>query len=124
MEAALFSEDHMSKEFRRELFRIYNDVNKDIYGFGVVSLRIVFVEDMIVFRTQHNRVRALQALEERDPGLKRAVDYALFLEFKKRFAEWLGRETDLDVTSILRDYDPETQTAVTVVCTSNGGGRA
>lgn len=124
MEAALFSEDHTSKEFRRELFRIYNDVNKDIYGFGVVSLRIVFVEDMIVFRTQHNRVRALQVLEERDRALKQEVDYALFLEFKKRFLDRLVRETDLDVASILRDYDSATQTAVTVVCVSEEGGRS
>lgn len=112
----MFSDYHMSKEFRRRLFQIYNGVNQDIYGFGVMKLRIAFVEDMVLFRTTHNRVRALQALETCAPELKRSVDYELFSEFKRRIAIRLANETDLVVSSILRDYDPTTETAVTVVC--------
>lgn len=118
----MFTEERTSKEFRRKLFKLYNAVNQDIYGFGVMKLRIVFIEDMIVFRTKHNRVRALQALEACNPALKHSVDYALFMEFKKRLAGLLLSETDLHVTSILRDYDPSTETAVTVVCVGEGDG--
>lgn len=117
----VFSDYHMSKEFRRKLFQLYNGVNQDLYGFGVMKLRIVFVEDMIVFRTKHNRVRALQALERCAPELKQSVDYALFSEFKRMFSLRLATETDLAVTSMLRDYDPKTETAVTVVCVADDG---
>ena len=118
----MFAERYTSNEFRRKLFRLYNGVNQDVYGFGVMRLRIVFVEDMIVFRTKHNRVRALQTLEQSDPSLKRSVDYALFMEFKRRFARAMAEETDLDVECILRDYDPATETAVTVVCVRTEAG--
>jgi 5-carboxymethyl-2-hydroxymuconate isomerase len=114
----MFTDAHTSKEFRRELFKIYNAVNNDIYGYGVVSLRIVFVEDMIIFRVKHNRVHVLQVLEGREPFLKQSVDFALFLAFKECFAEKLRAETDLNVNCILRDYDPVTHTAITVVCVS------
>ena len=120
----MLSEVHTSKEFRRKLSRIYNDVNQDIYGFGVIRLSIFFVDDMVIFRTKHNRVRALQALETCNAELKQSVDYALFLEFKRRFLQCLIAETDLLVTSVLRDYDPGTEIAVTVVCVDEVAGGA
>ncbi|MCH3971295.1 MAG: DUF2294 domain-containing protein [Oscillospiraceae bacterium] len=107
---------YTTQEFKRKLFKIYNSVNQEIYGFGVNELRIAFVDDMIIFRTRHNRVRALQVLENDYKDLKQSVDYALFLEFKKRLRRQLQEQTDMHVGSLLRDYDAKRETAITVVC--------
>ena len=49
-------------EFKKQLFKVYNDINKEIYGFGVIELKINILDDMIVFITRHNRVHALVAV--------------------------------------------------------------
>lgn len=102
-------------DIRKKLFRIYNDVNKDIYGSGVIELKINVTSDMIFFYTRHNRVQALKVLEDRYLLLKQSVDYALFTEFKLRLGEKLKEQMGIIPKSILRDYDPDAMIAVTIV---------
>jgi len=106
-------------EFKKQLFKLYNDVNKEIYGFGVVELKITITEGMIIFRTKHNRVPALLAIEERYAQLKQSVDQALFMEFKLRLKKKLEEKTDIVPHAMLRDYDSAYQTAITVVILSD-----
>lgn len=101
-------------ELKKQLFRIYNEVNKEIYGFGVVELKISITDDMILFKTRHNRVPALQAIEEHYAQLKQSVDQALFAEFKRRLKKQLEEKADIHPLAMLRDYDSAHQTAVTV----------
>lgn len=102
-------------ELKKSLFRIYNDVNKEIYGFGVVELKINSNNDMIMFFTRHNRVQALKVLEDRYFILKQSVDHALFQEFKLRLGEKLKDQLGLQPKALLRDYDPDSKIAVTIV---------
>ena len=102
-------------EFKKQLFKVYNDINKEIYGFGVIELKINILDDMIVFITRHNRVHALVILEENYCQLKEAVDKALFTEFKSRLRKVLKENMGIDPQAILRDYDPDYKVAATIV---------
>lgn len=102
-------------ELKKSLFRIYNDVNKEIYGSGVVELRVNITGEFIMFFTRHNRVQALKALEDRYFVLKQSVDHALFQEFKLRLGEKLKDQLGLRPSALLRDYDPDSRIAVTIV---------
>lgn len=100
---------------KKSLFKIYNEVNKEIYGSGVIELRINITNEMIMFITRHNRVQALKTLEERYFHLKQSVDHALFQEFKIHLSAKLKDQLDIIPKAILRDYDPDSMIAVTIV---------
>lgn len=110
--------ENSNTEYKRKLFQLYNAVNKEIYGYGVTELKVSCLEDMIIFRTRHNRVHALQILEEHYALLKQSVDQALFSEFKRMLHEKLEEEMGLHVAGMLRDYDTNIRTAMTVVILS------
>ena len=104
-----------NKELRKKLSSIYNEVNKNIYGFGVVEIKIKLTSDSITFIAKHNRVQALKVLEKRYFVLKQSVDHALFQEFKLLLKEKLISELELYPETILRDYETDSQIAFTVV---------
>ncbi|WP_151737122.1 Na-translocating system protein MpsC family protein [Paenibacillus tengchongensis] len=110
-----------SNEYKKKLSRCYNEVHKELYGVGVTQLRIEPVSGtMIMFLVKHQRVPALRALEDHYPELKQSVDAALHQEFKRRIRARLAEELELEVTGVLRDYDPETGWACTVVMSEAG----
>ncbi|MCH1640406.1 Na-translocating system protein MpsC family protein [Paenibacillus timonensis] len=102
-------------EFKKLLSRYYNEVNKEIYGFGVNQLKISIEDNVIHVLVKHQRIVALTALELRHASTKLAVDHALHSEFKLRFLQKMEAKTDFKVVSILRDYDPSTEWASTLV---------
>lgn len=113
-----------SNEFKKRLSRCYNEVHKELYGVGVTQLKIDAAgEAMIMFLVKHQRVTALRALEEHYPELKQSVDAALHQEFKQRIQRKLADELDLPVTGVLRDYDPGTNWACTIVISEAGSGQ-
>jgi len=103
----------------KQLTRCYNETNKEIYGFGVTQLKVAANDGILSFYVKHQRVAALKALEARYELMKQAVDYALHTEFKIRFRKRLEEVLGLKASAILRDYDPITEWAVTVVMTEN-----
>ncbi|MRN56417.1 DUF2294 family protein [Paenibacillus sp. LC-T2] len=112
-----------SNEIKKKLSRCYNEVHKELYGVGVTQLKIDAVnETMIMFLVKHQRVTALRALEEHYPELKQSVDAALHQEFKRRIQKKLSEEMNLPVTGVLRDYDPQTAWACTLVITDAENG--
>lgn len=110
-----------SNEYKKKLSRCYNEVHKELYGVGVNQLRLEAANDtMIMFLVKHQRVAALRALEEYYPELKQSVDAALHQEFKRRIQKKLAEELELPVAGVLRDYDPQTAWACTVVICDTG----
>ncbi|MNB87931.1 hypothetical protein D3C75_349360 [compost metagenome] len=110
-----------SNEYKKKLSRCYNEVHKELYGVGVTQLRLEAAnETMIMFLVKHQRVAALRALEEHYPELKQSVDAALHQEFKRRIQKKLAEELELPVAGVLRDYDPQTAWACTVVICDTG----
>ncbi|MBW4082780.1 Na-translocating system protein MpsC family protein [Paenibacillus sp. S150] len=113
-----------SNDYKKRLSRCYNEVHKELYGVGVTQLKIDAAgESMLMFLVKHQRVTALKALEERYPELKQSVDAALHQEFKRRIQQKLTDELNLPVTGVLRDYDPGTNWACTIVISEAVAGQ-
>lgn len=113
-----------SNEHKKKLSRCYNEVHKELYGVGVNQLKIEAAnETMLMFLVKHQRVAALRALEEHYPELKQSVDAALHQEFKRRIQKKLSVELELPVAGVLRDYDPQTAWACTVIICESGSAQ-
>ena len=104
---------------KKQLFEIYNDVNKMVYGFGTSESKIFFVDNMIVFSVHHNRVPCLMALEENYLVLKETVDAAIMNVFKEKVSQALEERLGPRTKAVLRDYAYGCLTAVTVVILDN-----
>ena len=105
----------LSQSTKKELFEVYNQVNKDIYGYGTTELKVHIVDSMIVFTVHHKRVPCLQAIEKEYRTVKENADAAIMKVFKKELARRLRERFGAEILSVLRDYDYETMTAVTVI---------
>ncbi|MFB5266860.1 DUF2294 domain-containing protein [Paenibacillus enshidis] len=102
-----------SNESKKRLYRIYNDISKDLFGFGTTLLRATVEDNLITLVAKHRRSPRSVALEGEAPGLKLEVDFRMSLLYKKRLREKLEQELGLDIEVLLRDYDTGTQWAVT-----------
>ncbi|TQR34985.1 DUF2294 domain-containing protein [Brevibacillus brevis] len=104
-----------SNETRKKLSAIYNEIAKELFGFGTTLLRVTLENQMITFQAKHRRSPRSQALEGEAPALKLEVDFRMSLLYKKRLRERLEEEMGLPLEAVLRDYDAPTQWAITNV---------
>lgn len=100
---------------KKELFEIYNEVNKAVYGFGTSESKIFFEDNMIIFSAHHNRVPCLMALEDDYLVLKETVDAAIMKVFKERLSRRLEEVLHIRPKAVLRDYAFDCLIAITVV---------
>ncbi|GGG88762.1 MULTISPECIES: Na-translocating system protein MpsC family protein [Paenibacillus] len=104
-----------SNENRKKLSHIYNEVAKELFGFGTTMLKVSMNHQMITIQAKHRRSPRSSALEGEVPSLKHEVDYHMSSIYKKKVRERLEQELGLDIEAVLRDYDPTTQWAITNV---------
>ncbi|MFZ4452595.1 Na-translocating system protein MpsC family protein [Salibacterium aidingense] len=104
-----------SKSQRQQIARLYNKVNQEMYGIGVRKQKVEMMEDKIVIFGQHQRVPALSVIDQKNPPLSLSVDTTLIEEFKSRLKKQLESELELQVKTILKDFDPETEEAAAVI---------
>ncbi|TLS38933.1 Na-translocating system protein MpsC family protein [Pseudalkalibacillus caeni] len=100
---------------KKNLAQLYNRVNQEIYGVGVKKQRIEFIENKALIFAQHKRVQALQMLSHHFHSLTISVDSALIVEFKSMLKEQIEETLQLNVKTILKDYDPITEDACTII---------
>ncbi len=102
-----------STENRKKMCQIYNELSKELFGFGTTLLRVTVDQRVITFHAKHRRSPRSTALEGEAPELKQEVDFRMSLLFKKKFKERLEDEMGLNIEVLLRDYDAPTQWAFT-----------
>lgn len=100
---------------KQEILRLYNAVNQDMWRVGVRQQRVDVLNDRIVIVAEHERVPALALLDVDHRPLTRMVDGALIDENKRRLKAALGEALGLSIRAVLKDYDPDTQLAATVI---------
>jgi hypothetical protein len=100
-------------ETKKQLSHFYNDVSKDLFGFGTTFLKVTIDKNVITFHAKHRRALRSAALEGEVPNLKQEVDFHMSLLFKKTLKRKLENETDWEIEAVLRDYDSPTQLAFT-----------
>lgn len=102
-------------DLKQEIMRVNNNVNITMFGTGLRKQRVMICEDKIVITADHKRIPALAALDKLERMTTRFTDMAILDEFKRRLKEALVDQLRLPVTSVLKDYDPEQELAVTVI---------
>ncbi|CAG7610485.1 hypothetical protein PAESOLCIP111_01247 [Paenibacillus solanacearum] len=107
-----------SNENRKKLSHIYNEIAKELFGFGTTMLKVFIDSQMITVHAKHRRSPRSTALEGEIPTLKYEVDYYMSSIYKRRIRERLEQELGLAIEAVLRDYDPATQWAITNVILS------
>lgn len=101
---------------KREIIRLYNEINQDMYAVGVRQQRVELLGDKILVLAEHQRVPALAALDCQNRSLTRMVDAALLDEYKARLRSRVEALLGMPIRAILKDYDPVTQLAGTIIC--------
>lgn len=102
-------------DLRQEIMRVNNNVNISIFGTGLRKQRVMVSEDKIIITADHKRVPALAALDKLERMTTRYTDVAILDEFKRRLRAALVEQLKMPVLSVMKDYDPDQELAVTVI---------
>jgi hypothetical protein len=102
-------------DLKQEIMRINNNVNITMFGTGLRKQRVSVIEDKIIISADHKRIPALAALDGKDRMTTRFIDVAILDEYKCRLKKELAEQINLTVKSVMKDYDPEHELAVTVI---------
>lgn len=106
----------MDLSFKKQLFILYNEINKEIYSMGVQSQKINIIENQVLILAKISRSPLFSMLGEEERGLVSSLDAVLTSKFKQRLKEKLESTFDLKVTALFKDYDPGTESSSTVIC--------
>jgi uncharacterized protein YbcI len=90
-------------------------VNQGIYAIGVSQQRIDIFGDKILICAVHRRIPALKALDKPNRALTKMVDAALIELNKQELARRVEDIVGIKIRAILKDYDPYTEMAATVI---------
>jgi len=102
-------------DLKQEIMRVNNNVNISMFGIGLRKQRVLVAEEKIVITADHKRIPALAALDRHERMTTRFTDMAILDEYKRRLKSALTEQLKLPVISVLKDYDPERELAVTVI---------
>ena len=102
-------------DLKQEIMRVNNIVNISIFGTGLRKQRVMVFDDKIVITADHKRVPALAVLDKIERNTTRYTDVAILDEFKRRLRTALIEQLQMPVLSVMKDYDPEQELAVTVI---------
>jgi len=105
-------------ELKQSIMRIYNTVNQEIFEIGVKRLRVDVVGNKIVILAEHQRLAGLRSLDITNRFVTRMADVALLDENKARMKAALEKHfPEIKIKTILKDYDPFTETAGMIIVT-------
>jgi hypothetical protein len=102
-------------DVKQRILRIYNAVNQSISGVGVRQQQVHLLGHAILVIAEHRRIPALAVLDSTYRTLTRQVDVALVDLYKEALKEELEVALGVGVRTILRDYDPVTQLACSLI---------
>jgi hypothetical protein len=100
---------------KQEILKAYNEINIKIYTVGVTRQKVDFVGNKILIVNLNNRVPILKVLDDFDRTSTRNISSILSERFKAAIKETFEREFQMNIISILKDYDVETEYSGTIV---------
>ncbi|NMO95172.1 Na-translocating system protein MpsC family protein [Paenibacillus lemnae] len=104
-----------SGEFKQDILRVYNAINKKIFNVGVRQQKVDFVGSKIIIVSRNTRVPVLKLLDENYPQSTRQLDHLLFQVLKQEIKQAFEEQLQLNIITILKDYDAETEYSGTIV---------
>jgi len=104
--------------FKRDLLRLFDSMYKEVFNFGLKRLTIDVIGNKIMIIGEHSRLPGLNILDKSNRFVTRMTDIALLDECKIRLKEKIEDNIqNVKVSTVLNDYDPATEIAVTVIVT-------
>ncbi|MBD2869377.1 DUF2294 family protein [Paenibacillus sp. IB182493] len=100
---------------KQNILKMYNEINMSIFNAGVSRTKVDFVGNKILILSINHRVPVLKLLDERDRRATRRLDMLLFEHFKTEIKAALEDAYQLNIVTILKDYDLETEYSGTIV---------
>lgn len=100
---------------KQQVMKIYNTVNQEQYQIGVKRLRVDIIGRAIVIIAEHKRIPGLKCLDREHRHISRATDVALLDMNKAELHRQLEEQLGLPVKVVLKDYDPFTEVAGTII---------
>lgn len=104
-----------SGTLKQEVLKVYNEINIKIFNAGVTRQKVDFVGNKILIVTVNHRVPLLKMLDELDGTSTRNLSVILTEHFKSELKETFEREFQMNIVSILKDYDVKTEYSGTIV---------
>ncbi len=106
---------HSVGHLKQEILKIYNAINQEMYVVGVRQQRVEIFQDKILIMAEHRRIPVLALLDTLAPDIAHLADATLVRENKRQLAAALEPIVGLHVVVVLKDYDPLTTWAATLV---------
>lgn len=103
-------------EFKQEILKVYNAVNKQIFNIGVRRQNVDFVGNKIIILSLNGRVPILRLLDEDHSDFTKYLDHLLSQIFKKQIKTALEKQFNLNIVSVFKDYDAMTEYSGTIIC--------
>lgn len=100
---------------KQELIKDYNELNLRMFDIGVKSQKVEIVGDKILLFAFHKRIPSLKHLDECNRLITRMTDVAIIDSHKEHFKKLVENKYGMRVISILKDYDPVLELAVTII---------
>lgn len=100
---------------KQEAIKTYNSINREIFDIGVRSQRLEILGDKLLIFANHKRNPVLKLLDDKERMLTLLVDHTLTEESKRPLKREMERITGVPVKVVLRDYDPITEYAATII---------
>lgn len=100
---------------RKDILRIYNRINQEIYDIGISKHKIEFSDNRLMIFAVHKRIAALKVMRQNFPELASYANTAIFTEFKTKLKEEIEALTGFPIITVLMDYDANTQLSSTIV---------
>lgn len=102
-------------QFKQELMKEYNDINKSIFSMGVKEFSVDYTGNKIILMSKSGRPPLLRELDINYPLDSMHVNELLITVFKKKIKERFKEKFHLNIVAIFKDYDVETEYSVTVI---------
>lgn len=104
-----------SGEFKQEILRIYNAINKQMFNVGVRQQNVDFVGNKIIIVSLNSRVPVLKLLDDDYADSTKHLDYLLSQVFKKQIRAALESRFQLNIVAVFKDYDVATEYSGTII---------
>lgn len=102
-------------DFKQQILKVYNAVNKAIFSVGVRQQNVEFVANKIVILSVNSRVPILKLLDEDYAKPAEYFNFILSQTFKRHLQRALEEAFQLHIVAVFKDYDVKTEYSGTII---------
>ncbi len=102
-------------QFKQEVLRVYNEINKRIFHSGVRQQKVDLIGNKVIIISANPRIPILKLVDSFNRSASGELDRVLQEHFKEEIKRSFEEHFHLKVIAVLKDYDVETEYSGTIV---------